>query len=146
MGWGLYVDKRFTHAKVLVNSNPIYNMEKVWVNEWRTLIINLKCKRYSLHTTIHSLPATFKLKNSIHFIQLLNQNLQRFSSGNFDFFILFHFINSPPIDLIKLVIWYWKEAFHFLLRTKVDFSTFYIELLFTSTVARVNVLSSLYRI
>ena len=55
-----------------------------------------------------------------------------------EFCILFHFTNSLPIDLIMLAIWYWNEGFYFLLYTEAGFSIFYIGLLFTRTVARVN--------
>ena len=56
----LHLDKRFTSATVQVKSKPIYKVEKLWVNEYRTLIINLQSKIYSIHVKIY-LPAALKL-------------------------------------------------------------------------------------
>ena len=72
-------------------------------------------------------------------IQLCNRNRHHFMTAILAFCILFHFTNSY---LINMAIWYWNEGFYFLSHAKYLFSTFYIGLLFTRTVSRVNFLSN----
>ena len=57
------------------------------------------------------------------------------------FDILFHFTNSLSINFIRVAFWLWNQWFYFLFETKAGFSTFYVGLHFTHTVAWVNLLS-----
>ena len=78
----------------------------------------------------------------MQFIQLQNRNLQRF------IVIILVFLNSLPFHqlspqrVIGIDIWWWNQVFYFLFHSKAGFSTFYIGLLFTRTVERVNILSN----
>ena len=64
MGHG--IDKVFTRGTVWVKSKPLYNMEKLRVNEYITYILNLKTKIYSICSKIY-LPARFNLKYVIKY-------------------------------------------------------------------------------